>query len=191
MNNEIAFNAMTSILALAGIVYLFFWAYRKYRTELFRQEMFILRDQLFDEAANGLINFEHPAYGMLRSTMNGFIRFAHKPLALSAIFSTAAIMQYEKVSKTSFDMRLTQKLEDLPLDVRHRVMHYKSRMDRLVLGHVFGAPEMIILQLLMLPIAVLILVGLGAFTLFRQVRIRNPLNLIRSGVEDTALLLGK
>jgi hypothetical protein len=192
MNNETVYNAMTSIPALVGILYLFSWEYRKYRTDLFREEMFILRDQLFDEAARGLIYFDHPAYGMLRSTMNGFIRFAHRPMALTAMFSAAAIKEYEKVSKTSFEKRLNQELENLPEEARQRLLHYKQRMDRLAAVHLlFGTPESIILHLFLLPISVLVvIIILSPPKLIRQGGILNPHNWIKR-IDDTAFVLGK
>src|SRR5438034_929815 len=44
----------------------------------FRQKMFAVRDELFDYAASGEIAFEHPAYRLLRQSMNGFIQFGHR-----------------------------------------------------------------------------------------------------------------
>jgi hypothetical protein len=44
----------------------------------FRQEIFELRDELFDYAAEGNIRFGDPAYRLLRQSLNGYIRYAHK-----------------------------------------------------------------------------------------------------------------
>jgi hypothetical protein len=56
----------------------------------FRQDMFAVRDELFDFAAEGNIAFDHPAYVLLRRQMNGFIRYAHQ-LTVFRILMTAAI----------------------------------------------------------------------------------------------------
>jgi hypothetical protein len=40
----------------------------------FRQDVFGLRDELWDFAASGQISFDDPAYRLLRQLMNGFIR---------------------------------------------------------------------------------------------------------------------
>jgi hypothetical protein len=48
------------------------------RLDSFRQEMFIIRDELFDYAASGGISFNDPAYRLLRQLMNGFIRYGHQ-----------------------------------------------------------------------------------------------------------------
>src|SRR5688572_19860233 len=65
-----------SALGLYGLWLLWTWLYRDYRIDLFRDRMFALRQDLFDLAAQGVIPFDHPAYGALRRTMNGFIRLA-------------------------------------------------------------------------------------------------------------------
>lgn len=65
-------------IALLLLWILFFWIYRDYRLDLFRQKLFSLRDDLFDMAIEGKISFDDPAYGMLRSTINGTIQFGHQ-----------------------------------------------------------------------------------------------------------------
>lgn len=44
----------------------------------FRQEMFAIRDEMFDYAESRSISFDDPAYRLLRQLMNGFIRYAHR-----------------------------------------------------------------------------------------------------------------
>src|SRR5688572_13211177 len=63
--------------ALLLLWYLFFWLYRDYRLDAFRQTMFALRDELWDYAAAGHVGFDHPAYLLSRQLMNGMIRFGH------------------------------------------------------------------------------------------------------------------
>src|SRR5258706_13734181 len=63
-------------LSLLAIVLLKYWV--EARLDAFRQEMFALRDELFDYAAKGHIKFNDPAYRLLRQVMNGFIRYGHQ-----------------------------------------------------------------------------------------------------------------
>ena len=89
-------TALSTTLSLLALWALFHWLYRDYRVDLFRQRMFTLRDQLFDIAASGRIAFDDPAYGKLRSMINGYIRFAHRinlPLLLFASRSRHALSQ--------------------------------------------------------------------------------------------------
>jgi hypothetical protein len=57
------------------------------RLDAFRQEMFEIRDELFDLAADGQISFQHPAYILLRRQMNGFIRHGHQLTAFRMLMS--------------------------------------------------------------------------------------------------------
>jgi hypothetical protein len=61
-----------------GLVIVMFWLWPCARLDDFRQKMFAVRDELFDYAASGKIGFNHPAYRLLRQSMNGFIRYGHQ-----------------------------------------------------------------------------------------------------------------
>lgn len=65
-------------IALLLLWVLFFWLYRDYRLDLFRQQLFALRDELFDVALAGEIRFDDKAYGLLRITINGTIQYGHQ-----------------------------------------------------------------------------------------------------------------
>lgn len=72
-----------SALYLLGIICFALWFfyvhfYQGYRVDKARHELFVIRDEMFDFAAAGGISFTHPAYMMLRETMNGMIRLMHR-----------------------------------------------------------------------------------------------------------------
>jgi hypothetical protein len=76
MEYLVALVVTTLGLCLLVVLVLFLW--REYRVDVFRQRIFLIRDELFDLAAEGRISFDAPAYGSLRTILNGYIRFAHK-----------------------------------------------------------------------------------------------------------------
>ena len=76
-NHEMITAVLSSGLSLLGLAALL-WLYRDYRKDLFRARLFALRGELFDGGASGLVPFDHPAYGLLRSTLNGFLRSGHR-----------------------------------------------------------------------------------------------------------------
>jgi hypothetical protein len=69
---------LQSLLCLAFLMPLLLKLWAGARLDSFRQEMFIVRDELFDYAASGKIGFDNPAYRLLRQLMNGFIRYGHQ-----------------------------------------------------------------------------------------------------------------
>jgi len=136
-------NILASLVSLLGIWVLCFVFYRSYRVDVFRHKMFALRDSFFDEAAAGRISFEAPAYGLLRSTMNGFIRFAHRvsfmQVILAGLFATP-----EDRRASSFNAAMTEATEKLTLEQRRCLEWYQLRMNLLVAEHfVFGSPVVV------------------------------------------------
>lgn len=67
-----------SAICLAVLMILLFNLWPAYRVDAFRQQLFAVRDEMFDYAASGKIAFNDPAYRLLRQLMNGFIRYAHQ-----------------------------------------------------------------------------------------------------------------
>jgi hypothetical protein len=78
-----------SLVALSWL-FLVFKILPYVRLDGFRQNMFAIRDELFDYAADGNISFDQPAYVMLRRQMNGFIRYGHQ-LTVFRCLTTVAI----------------------------------------------------------------------------------------------------
>ncbi len=71
-------TAIYTVISLFGLWYIFFVLYPDYCLDRFRQKVFGLRDELFDEVASGNLSFDDKMYGLTRITMNGFIRHAHE-----------------------------------------------------------------------------------------------------------------
>jgi hypothetical protein len=84
----IAIYSTVSLLFIVGII---FFAYQTYRVDKLRQDLFAIRDQLFDEALDGKINFDDDAYRISRQLINGMIRFAHR-LSIPNMFAFALLM---------------------------------------------------------------------------------------------------
>ena len=83
-----AYNAVISLLSLGFIWVLFTWAYRDYRNDMNKLQLFQLRDRLFDMALEGRISFDHPAYGLLRRSINGLLHGAeHFSLSWLTLFA--------------------------------------------------------------------------------------------------------
>jgi hypothetical protein len=73
--NWFSLDLLLSLL-LAWVAIFICW--RGYRTDKYRDQLFALRNDLFDYAARGGVDFAEPAYGILRNTMNGLIRYGDR-----------------------------------------------------------------------------------------------------------------
>src|SRR6266576_996022 len=100
-------------LGLLAVVLLKYWA--EARLDAFRQEIFALRDELFDYAADGRIKFDDPAYRLLRQVMNGFIRYAHQ-LTFSRVCMTVieARIKSDKLSPPKWSESWEKALKRVP-----------------------------------------------------------------------------
>lgn len=68
-------SEIISLLLMALLWWLFFWPYQAYKVDRTRCELFLIRNRLFDAAAEGnAIEFNNPAYTMTRTTINGMLR---------------------------------------------------------------------------------------------------------------------
>ena len=70
--------ALQSLISLAALLFLLLVLFNSYREDRFRQQLFELRDQLFDDAVAGRISFDSKAYRATRFILNGMLRFAHR-----------------------------------------------------------------------------------------------------------------
>jgi len=129
-------TALLTLVSLAGLCALYL-LYRDYRVDRFRQSMFELRDRLFDEAAAGRLSFDHRAYGIMRTTMNGYIRFAHR-LQLLSLLVFAIRSRGERFvvfGEETFDAALDKAAQDLHPDLRERLVSIKNQMHLQVVAH--------------------------------------------------------
>ena len=78
MNIDSLTAVLESAVSVAIILVVLLKFLPNLRVDEFRQSMFSVRDELFDVAASGAIDFSHPAYLLLRQSMNGFIRYGHQ-----------------------------------------------------------------------------------------------------------------
>ncbi len=175
--NEAA-TAVWSLTFLLGIVVLAFFLYPRHSLDVFRQDMFALRDSLFDEATAGSVAFDSPAYGILRTTMNGFIRYGHRLSFLQAIIfmSTAEPRDREVTAESSFPTRWQHALADETGDTRDILLGYANRMNSIVLKYLVLSSPLLVLCI------VPAILGL-AFTRVLAEWLRSPIETI-----DTAAL---
>jgi hypothetical protein len=113
MTEIIASTAFGTTILLSFIV-IVFWMIQEVIIEAMRQEMFCLRDEWFDFAANKNISFDDEVYKGFRELVNSMIRYAHKP----TLFSVAMLPLYRHAKANSSGVSkyedLIKKINDLP-----------------------------------------------------------------------------
>src|ERR1700722_16498486 len=74
--------------ALIGLWMLYWFCYRPSFLDAYRQDLFAIRDRLFDAASRIPGAFADPGYQAQRRLINGYIRFAHAtgPVAILTVW---------------------------------------------------------------------------------------------------------
>ena len=194
MSSDARVDAAVLISALAGCWILFSWLYRDYRIDLFRQRLFTLRDELFDTARDGALEFSHPAYKTTRALINGFIRFANR-LGLLTLVMHRPYSSHEHLDAaglTPFDRTWAKQVETLSPDARARLTSIVSRVHQEVVEQLIMTSAVLLLLVIPALFAVLIrTLGLGVFGWLRHsqfwVRVRV---LLLNPIDSAAFLLG-
>ena len=143
-------TALTSCLSLAGLWVLLFKLYPDYCVDRFRQDMFDLRADLFDDEQ---ITHEHPAYGLLRQTINGFIRFGHRMNLLHVVLfflQTGGRVP----APSAFSTHWAHALQGVKETDRQHLESYRERMNILVAQHLMRSSPLLVFSLVGLVLGV-------------------------------------
>jgi len=182
-------DILFATIVCATLWYLIFFLFRDYFTDSFRQSMFTLRDNLFDEARNGLVDFNHPAYGLLRETMNGYLRFGHQLSALSLIifYALPSSRKALKMPAFSFEIKWGKKTKGLTKDQLERLTGYRNTMQKLVIKYLWkSSPTLLFLT----AACVLVLIPAILAVLLRD-RLLGLLSAPVSNINSAAMAYGK
>lgn len=92
------------IALILAIWHVIFNVYPHSAIALARYNLFELRDELFDMAAEGKLDFKSPGYKACRQMINGFIRYAHD-MSLMQMFTTQLVAKFrgQKISTKEWD----------------------------------------------------------------------------------------
>jgi hypothetical protein len=126
--------------------FLAFFCWRSYRLDALRDELFQVRNELFDYAATGAVSFDDPAYWLLRQRLNGLLRFAHTVSFGRVIISVTAMSTSPeglRRMRTSSE-RWRAELEHVGKGVREKLLAFESRAGEVVAKHLItGSPILI------------------------------------------------
>jgi hypothetical protein len=137
-SNDAIAVVISSGLSLIGLAWLFLWPYRDYRRDLFRTRLFAIRAELFDGAADGKIGFNHPAYGLLRSTLNGFLRFGPHVGTLRLLAMAMVVDARAFAPECDFDYRWREAFKSLTEEQRGWLLGLREEMHKAFRKHVIA-----------------------------------------------------
>ncbi len=147
--DQILLSAHTAV-ALLLLWILIFVLRRGYCEDKFRNELFALRDELFDYGDSGAISFGHPAYALLRVRMNGMLRFAHRATLLQSVVSILFFRAAMHDAVEEYRQRWQSAISKVErAEVRLKLLDFQERMGLSLARHlvrssiIFFAPALI------------------------------------------------
>jgi len=145
MNAEELSVAIQVLLSSIVFVFVLYSLWPRQRVDLFRQQMFTLRDELFDFALEGNIDLNDPAYIQLRELMNGFIRYAHN---LTAYRTLMSFLRWKCTSgepvkgwATSWEHALSNVQNK---DIKAKLEGFRSKASMLVVSQIVLSPTLLV-----------------------------------------------
>ncbi len=63
---------------IVALIILWYFIWREYQKDNYRQRIFAIRDEMFDYIAEQNLGFDYPIFLQLRTTLNGSIRFSDR-----------------------------------------------------------------------------------------------------------------
>lgn len=117
------------LITLVGLVILSFIykQYKKAMLEFYRMDIFELRDELFDYAAEGNISFDNESYQLMRTLLNGYLRYAEN-LDISRFQKyQKAVKEKQLSSDNFFKQQYSQKSRALTNEQKEKLDKYLLR----------------------------------------------------------------
>ncbi|ORF04471.1 hypothetical protein BGI05_03170 [Snodgrassella alvi] len=117
------------LITLVGLVILSFIykQYKKAMLEFYRMDIFELRDELFDYAAEGNISFDNESYQLMRTLLNGYLRYAEN-LDISRFQKFQKAVEKENlIIDNSFMQQYRQKSKALSVKQKEKLDKYLQR----------------------------------------------------------------
>lgn len=152
MSIESAFYTIEFYIALALLVAFLYGPWQKFVESLVRHKLFKIRDELFDYAAEGNIDFDSEDYGRVRESLNSFIRFAHTMSWIHVFLSRKLVSEQEKDVRSLFEFS-----DDLSDDVKAFLkMSSEQGFSCLLVLIVLRSPLLLGLIVVTLPIALVL-----------------------------------
>jgi hypothetical protein len=130
-----AYFALMSLLGLFGLWVVVYYLWPDFRNDAFREDIFSVRDEMFEYASRGSVSFDHPAYTLLRSRMNALLRHGHNLTLTRLVVINATIRD----AKSEMFGAWRAAVEQLPITTQEALNDFDLRTTIFVFQHVIYA----------------------------------------------------
>lgn len=148
---------MTAVIlwTTAAIVWLYFITlHKKLWMEATRQQLFAIRDNLFDQAGTSDLPFDSDGYQLMRNTLNGMIHYAHDISGSGAIVMRfMAGRSGAKDDGVRYESAYVDALKKLSPAGRKAIKDARARMHLVVASHVVHTSAVLLAGLYVVKLA--------------------------------------
>jgi hypothetical protein len=133
---ETAGKLVFAALGVAAFYCVYFIQFRKTLNAVYRDRLFMLRNNLFDLMTREGVRYDHPAHVLLRNQANGLIRYADflHPISFMMLVLSAA-----HTEMPTFAERFSRASEGLPKDLKNDMFSIHNKLNQEVLRFIlFG-----------------------------------------------------
>ena len=126
-------------ILIAFLYFIFDNFYKEYYLDRTREELFKIRDQLFNYASEGKIDFNEKAYGITRLQLNGMIRFIHEINIIRLIIMKITYSLYRKNDKSyiKYVSECKNAIENLSDDQKRIILSATEEMHKRIIWYIF------------------------------------------------------
>lgn len=153
---------------MAALAWFLLGPYNSYRIDRLRQDLFSIRDQLFLDAADGVISFDSRAYLANRAILNGMIRYTHR---ISLVRFLASYILLSKADVQELQDGIQAELSASAAADRRLCAKYMRKAHLSVAYHLMTSPFMLVL---IWPMVAMALGRLGSAVARKIVRWQSP-----------------
>ena len=122
------------VLFIAWLIWYQFWI--PYRVDYFRQKLFKLRDELFEYANAGHVEFTHPAYTDLRLTINALIRYGHRVTIWRIVMSMVSLARSRNSHMANGYIEWKEQTERIENEeTRNRIYAFRNEISKIMAAH--------------------------------------------------------
>lgn len=143
-----------TLLTGFGLVVLWlitYFGWRPYRIDKVRNELFALRNELFDYAAGGGVPLNDTAYRMLRDRVNALIRYAHIITVTRLLIFMAANRYCNSEFAESPHQKYLAEVSRLPESAQTKLRDINDRVAKILARKlVFGSPLLLMVMIIYL-----------------------------------------
>lgn len=126
-------------LLIASLLFIFDHYYREYYLDRTREELFTIRDQLFNYASDGKLDFNSKSYGLTRAKLNGMIRFTHELSMIRVIVLLISHSRYRKNDESYIEYvhKCDKAMDELTIEQKEVISHVTEEMHRRIVWYIF------------------------------------------------------